>query len=278
MSIYSSMVRNRDHSPLDRELLRRVVPSAFAPCGDARLSSRYSFLPTDALLDRMASGGFQPVAAQEQRSRRPGGLPTRKHLLRFAQSDALSSHTGDERVEVCLINSHDGSSSYRLMAGVFRFVCANGLVVGAMLDGFSVRHCHADAGEVLAASLKLADSVPLIRESIRAMQGQVLSLTRQLEFAEQAALLRFGLEGCPGLEPARLLQARRYADVDARADGVCSLWQVFNRVQECLVKGGLRLPPLDRFGSRRSLRAVSGIDGNTRLNRSLWDLAVSFAA
>ena len=68
MSTYSSMVRNRDHSPLGRELFRRVVSSAFAPCSDARLSSMYSFLPTDALLDRMASGGFQPVAAQEQRS------------------------------------------------------------------------------------------------------------------------------------------------------------------------------------------------------------------
>lgn len=153
MSTYSSLVRNRDHSPLDRDLLRRVVPSAFAPCGDVRLSSMYSFLPTDALLNRMESGGFHAVAAQEQRARQPGGLPTRKHLLSFVQSDAFSSHPGDERVEVCLIHSHDGSSSYRLMAGVFRFVCANGLVVGAMFDGFSVRHCHADAGEVLAAMI-----------------------------------------------------------------------------------------------------------------------------
>ena len=28
---------------------------------------------------------------------------------------------------------------------------------------------------------------------------------------------------------------------------------------------------------RRSLRALNGIDGNTRLNRELWDLADSYA-
>lgn len=87
---------------------------------------------------RRLPAGSSPGAA----FRRPGGLPTRKHLLRFAQSDAFSSHPGDERVEVCLIKSHDGSSSYRLMAGVFRFVCANGMVVEAMLDGLSVRQGH----------------------------------------------------------------------------------------------------------------------------------------
>lgn len=45
-----------------------------------------------------------------------------KHILRLR-------HTGQildkEASEIILLNSHDGSSSYQMMGGKFRFVCAN---------------------------------------------------------------------------------------------------------------------------------------------------------
>ena len=48
-------------------------------------------------------------------------------------------------------------------------------------------------------------------------------------------------------------------------------------VQENLIRGGVPLKP-QKEGAyrRRSLRALNGIDGNTRLNRELWDLADSY--
>ncbi|ECW9177538.1 DUF945 domain-containing protein, partial [Salmonella enterica subsp. enterica serovar Enteritidis] len=30
-----------------------------------------------------------------------------------------------------LLNSHDGSSSYQMVPGLFRFICTNGLVCGS---------------------------------------------------------------------------------------------------------------------------------------------------
>jgi hypothetical protein len=48
---------------------------------------------------------------------------------------------GDSLVEVVLVNSHDGTSSYKLMAGIFRLVCWNGMVVSeSMQDSIAVRH------------------------------------------------------------------------------------------------------------------------------------------
>ena len=35
-----------------------------------------------------------------------------------------------EANEIILLNSHDGTSSYQMLAGMFRFVCSNGLVCG----------------------------------------------------------------------------------------------------------------------------------------------------
>nr|UVN18177.1 hypothetical protein pPsy0462b_00032 [Pseudomonas syringae] len=37
-----------------------------------------------------------------------------------------------EANEIILLNSHDGSSSYQMIGGKFRFVCANGLVLGTL--------------------------------------------------------------------------------------------------------------------------------------------------
>lgn len=37
---------------------------------------------------------------------------------------------GAEANEIILLNSHDGTSSYQMLAGMLRFVCKNGLVCG----------------------------------------------------------------------------------------------------------------------------------------------------
>jgi hypothetical protein len=41
-----------------------------------------------------------------------------------------SQINGSEANEIILLNSHDGMSSYQMLAGMFRFVCQNGLVCG----------------------------------------------------------------------------------------------------------------------------------------------------
>ena len=63
-----------------------------------------------------------------------------KHMIRFRHADSLPSvAVGDSLVEVVLVNSHDGTSSYKLMAGIFRLVCSNGMVVSeSMRDSI---HC-----------------------------------------------------------------------------------------------------------------------------------------
>ena len=121
------LYRNRDNSPLDRNQVRRVAPSVFADREDDSRSKKYRFVSSDSLLDQMEEAGFLVVGAQEQRARKPDGTPTRKHLIRFAHRDVLE-HNRDQRIEVVMINSHNGSCSYQLMAGIFRLVCTNGLM------------------------------------------------------------------------------------------------------------------------------------------------------
>lgn len=79
------------------------------------------------------------------------------------------------------------------------------------------------------------------------------------------------------LHPEALLSPRGWNDIGFTAEGPASVWQCFNRVQENLIRGGVPMKPRkeDIYRSR-SLRALNGIDGNTRLNRKLWALANSY--
>ena len=89
----------------------------------------------------------------------------------------------------------------------------------------------------------------------------------QNAFARAAALLRF--EPTEGqalpVTPEQVNRARR---MDDRAP---DLWTTFNRVQENVVRGGLR--SRNANGARQSTRAVTGIDQDVKLNRALWTLA-----
>jgi hypothetical protein len=270
------LYRNRDNSPLDKNQIRRVAPSVFADREDDSRSEKYRFVSSDSLLDQMEEAGFLVVGAQEQRTRKPDGTPTRKHLIRFAHRDVLEHHR-DQRIEVVMINSHNGSCSYQLMAGIFRLVCTNGLIVGARIAAINIRHMGHTGEDVIAASLQLASETPRIMDDIHRMQGVELPYRRQVDFVHEAAQLRMGDDYEDRIRPEALLSPRRWNDIGFTAGGPATVWQCFNRVQENLIRGGVPLKPQkDGVYRRRSLRALNGIDGNTHLNRELWDLADSY--
>lgn len=279
MNIYiptRALYRNRDNSPLNRIQVKSVAPSVFADREDDSRSTKYRFVSSDSLLDQMNEAGFLVVGAQEQRSRKPDGTPTRKHLLRFAHQDMLE-YSRDQRIELVMINSHNGSCSYQLMAGMFRQVCTNGLIVGTSIAAINIRHMGHTGEDVIEASLKLASETPFIMDSIHRMQGIELTHKRQLDFAHEASRLRLGEDYETKIHPEALLTPRRWNDIGFTSEGSATVWQCFNRVQENLIKGGVPLKTQEGTPCRRrSLRALNGIDGNTRLNRDLWSLAERF--
>ena len=114
-------------------------------------------------------------------------------------------------------------------------------------------------------------------DDIHRMQGVELPYKRQVDFVHEAAQLRMGDDYEDKIRPEALLSPRRWNDIGFTAGGPATVWQCFNRVQENLIRGGVPLKPqTDGVYRRRSLRALNGIDGNTRLNRELWDLADSY--
>jgi hypothetical protein len=251
---------------LNNDELIRMAPAIFAPDAHHSRSERYAYIPTLDLMDGMRNEGFYPVKVSQVRNRTEDKRGFGKHLIRFRRADQLDA---SEAREVVLVNSHDGSSGFRLMAGVFRLVCSNGLIVGQTDNEIRVKHSGDAMQHVIEGACRIVEDFDRVSEAMDGMKSTILKPDYQQAFAKAALALRFDDADNAGIEADRLLRPRRTED--QRND----LWTTFNRVQENVIRGGLRGVRTNENGRRvrMSTREVKGIDQNVALNRALWVLA-----
>ena len=251
----------RRDRPLTREELFLVVPSVFSEDKHKSRSERYTYIPTISLLDSLQREGFQPFFACQTRVRDPGRREHTKHMLRLRRVGQI---TGKQVPEIILLNSHDGTSSYQMLPGLFRAVCQNGLVCGESFGEVRVPHKGDVVSQVIEGAYEVLGVFDRVEEKREAMQSLRLPAPAQHALANAALTYRFGEEYQP-VTAAQILTPRRYEDHQD------DLWTVYNRIQESLLKGGLSGRTAQ--GKRTHTRAVNGIDGDIKLNRALWVMA-----
>ena len=254
---------------LTLDQIRKVAPSAFAEQAHESRSERYAYIPTSDIIGGMQSAGFLPVRAFQSKSRTLDKREHAKHCIRFRREDQLAQA---EAREVILINSHDGSSAYKLSAGIYRLVCSNGLIVGTEDTRQTVRHSGDALGDVIEGATRIVEDFEQVACDMDLMKGTRLAPPLMLAFANAAIEARFPGDEKP-VTAEQVLRPRRSADV---SDDV---WTIFNRTQENLIKGGLYGRSKDKLGRmhQRRTREVKGIDQNDTLNRALWCLSVEVA-
>ncbi|WKB50565.1 DUF932 domain-containing protein [Eleftheria terrae] len=258
----------RENRPLTDDEIRRVAPSIYAPAAHESRSERYSYIPTSEVLAKLRQEGFEPFAACQSRTRDAGKREHTKHLVRLRHPSQIE---GREVNEILLLNSHDGSSSYQMLAGVFVFVCSNGLVVGQTAADVRIPHKGDVISRVVEGAHVVLDGFTRVVEDREVMKSVQLHEEERLAFASAALEVRY--------EPDETKPAPVTAQqilMPARAeDRGHDLWTTFNVVQERLIRGGLR----GRASSGRPTRTrpVTGIDQDVRLNRALWTLGREMA-
>ncbi|STG26491.1 CP4-57 prophage protein [Escherichia coli] len=114
---YAANQIRRDR-PLTHEELIRHVPSIFGEDRHTSRSERYAYIPTITVLENLQREGFQPFFACQTRVRDPGRRGYTKHMLRLRRAGEIN---GEHVPEIILLNSHDGTSSYQMLPGYFRF-------------------------------------------------------------------------------------------------------------------------------------------------------------
>ncbi|AUO67441.1 hypothetical protein WM46_23505 [Citrobacter freundii complex sp. CFNIH2] len=251
----------RRDRPLTHDELMQHTPSVFGEEKHASRSERYAYIPTITLLESLQREGFQPFFACQTRVRDQSRREHTKHMLRLRRAGQI---TGQQVPEIILLNSHDGSSSYQMLPGLFRSVCCNGLVCGTSLGEVRVPHKGNVVEKVIEGAYEVLGVFDRVEEKRDAMQSLLLPPPAQQALAKAALTYRFGEEHQPVTE-SQVLSARRWQDEQN------DLWSVFNRLQENLSKGGLSGRSVQ--GKRSRTRAVNGIDGDIKLNRALWVMA-----
>ncbi|UUX55614.1 DUF945 domain-containing protein [Citrobacter youngae] len=251
----------RRDRPLTSDELMIHVPSIFGTDKHESRSDRYTYIPTITLLENLKREGFEPFFACQTKVRDFSKREHTKHMLRLRRTGQIA----DKQVpEIILLNSHDGSSSYQMLPGLFRAVCANGLVCGQSFGEVRVPHKGDVVEKVIEGAYEVLSVFDQVEEKRDAMQSLLLPPPAQQAFAKAALNYRFGEDNQPVTE-SQVLSPRRWQDESN------DLWTTYQRIQENLIKGGLS--GRTTKGQRAQTRAVKGIDGDVKLNRALWVMA-----
>ncbi|EBY8948212.1 DUF945 domain-containing protein, partial [Salmonella enterica subsp. enterica serovar Oranienburg] len=219
----------RRDRPLTHEELMQYTPSVFGEDKHTSRSEKYTYIPTITLLENLRREGFEPFFACQSRVRDPGRRNYTKHMLRLRRAGQI---TGRQVPEIIILNSHSGESSFQLLPGMWRQVCANGLVCGQSFGEIRVPHRGDIADKVIEGAYNVLGVFDRVEEKREAMQSLLLPPPAQQALAKAALTYRFGEKHQP-VTATQILTPRRYED---RKD---DLWSVFNRIQENLLKGGL---------------------------------------
>lgn len=260
------LVAQRGASLSTDELMARV-PSIFAEEAHQSRSDRYVYIPTIEIVDHLRKEGWAPTFAVQAKTRDDDRMGHAKHMLRFRH--ASTSLAGGEVPEIILVNSHDGTTSYQMLAGVFRFVCTNGLVVGKGAMEVRVPHRGNIIEGVMEGAASMLGHFKDSQERVESMKALTLSEPEQRAFAAAARSLRF-----EDPEVVTVDAVNRPLRADDRGN---DMWRTFNRVQENIVRGGIRVRNPEKPWEQRRAREVKGISENVRLNQALWTLAEEMA-
>lgn len=278
--------RNASNDFLTSDQIRARAPAVYAHDYAEDLSTKYGNFNSANAIEVMSDYGYGVTQAAQVKGRSEKANIYGQHLMAFAKRheiNALSEH----QPEIIFYNSHDGKSSMKLFAGIYRFVCSNGIIAG---EGFDQRMVHYKSN--------LDSFEDLLTYTAAKLEG-VTDFTRKLQriipdeqtvnrFAKQALSTRYDYfanvnDGRPPIESlvTNMFDARAVQQalaVTRREDMADDAWTIFNRVQESVLRGGFHvLGPRKRHTRRyigyKEAKAITSVKESVTINRKLWDIA-----
>ena len=280
MSKHVIFSRNANNTALTTERIQQLSPAVFATTKHDRLTDRYVALHTSDLIPVMQDYGYAPVQAAQKRSRKVSAEHS-AHMIAFARTIDTDFAQGDVRPEIILYNSHDGSSSVKLFAGAFRFICSNGIVAG---DGFQNRMYH-NTSALSGFEDMLRNTVanlPAMMERINLLKSVQLSSATAYEMAKRSVATRWDMfdaqtKGVYAIDKT----ITDVLAINRNEDDHMDAFTVFNRIQESVIRGKAFVKSLTEatpYGSIRKARPINSVKENIRINGELWDIAEEMAA
>ena len=266
---------SNEMKPMTMDDVRNKCPYAFstAPTNPS-VSSKYTYANTETVINDMAKLGWYPVEAKQCRKKKNSKGIRSFHIIALQNDDVkiLNPNGGTEAyVRIILQNSHDGFNSFKFMMGLYRCICSNGLVVcDAEFSSFSIRHINYSFEELRSIVAKVIDAVPGIIGKMNAMNQVYLNSDQMHMLAIAAYKIRKGVALDEHIKISEDTIGELLTPV-RKEDYGNSLWNIFNVLQEKMIKGGFSAT--GKNGKVRKQRPISSIKKDVDYNQRLWAIA-----
>jgi len=226
----------------------KIHPAFTQPQPYEGVSNKYVHIPTSQIIEDIMPYGWQPVNTLTKKSRIKDDR-FNKHGLKFINPDIkLELDSKDiSYAQICLMNSHDASCSFRIYCGFFRLICSNGLIIpisdavsGVPTRFVSIRHINYNLDHVKQVMNGLLSNFQEASKISTNLLNTTLS-KEQIEYFSKISFLRRNqvsedsfakyLGTVPQLTVDILNNTKYEQD---RGDNA---WCVLNRVQHNIING-----------------------------------------
>ena len=255
--------------PLTNQELLTQAPALFTEEPHYEASDKYHFVSTIDVINEVKSLNWYPTSVQQSSVKDEDKEGYQRHLVRFRHFDDLLNPK-DNAVELLLFNSHDRSIAFSISAGIYRFVCANGLVIAdSVFESYKIKHIGDRVNDVQAAIDKITSYKPQLQQKIDSFESIGLTRQEQESFARSAIPLRFDEK--LKVDYNDLLVPHR--SEDEKND----LYTTLNVIQENLLRGNIS-GVNQETGRRFTSREITSIGKDVDVNQGLWDIAERISA
>lgn len=250
--------------PLSNNELLQSAPSIFSETPIEGVSNLYHFVKTSEILDTFREAGYYPILAGEAKSRTQEGQPYVKHLIQFRSLENLLKTPKDGLYyDICIKNSHNLTSSFTLELACYRLICSNLLTVPSdQLMYRRIIHKGFQQSKITRAIEEMVNYIPTVEKEIEVMKRITLNDVEALALSKTAIDIRFDTTK-HDIDPQELLAINR------EEDSYPSAFNYYNRIQESIINGGLKLRNTLSQKVTTS-KAVTAIDEKIRLNKELY--------
>lgn len=238
---------------------------AHMPQGD--LSSRYQNLDSNDVVERLEDMGLTFEGISLASAYKPSNRGFQKHLLTFSTGREL---TDGNFLQLLVTNSYNGKTSLQFNLGIYRMVCANGLIVGDTIYSRRVLH----KGD---AQKQLEDAYDDFKEAIPTVQSKVITLSKsEYSVEDEKSYINKAFEHSHDSSKYELAGDDLFIP-QRTEDTPNSVYNLYNRVQERILKGQYNLKNKET-GKIRSARKKTSVSVFNDTNKFLWNEAEKIAA
>src|ERR1700722_2404306 len=236
-----------------------------------KVSPKFKVVTPAVVGEAMVNHGLQLASLSTGKGRHEDKKDFQRTLSRY-RGPQISDGV---HLDIIYDSKHMGRGCDRILLGVYRMICTNGLFVGMNFFKFDVRH-----------NGNTYDSLHLGIDAALKMKHQLSQVIANMQGIELNPIQ----QGAMALEACRLLVPEHGVDVHHRLlvanrveDRKNDLWTTYNVIQENAMQGRLtyRLPKIEnevttlRQMSARKIKPNSGKDAG--FNQGLFDIAEKMA-